>query len=63
MKLRVNKKEALRQMPYRIIHVGDKFAVENMYTKQKHGWTTEAKAHAQMRLLQMLLSKEKGRYE
>jgi hypothetical protein len=38
-------------MPYRIVGYKGQYAVENMDTGRKHGWTTLEKAKRQMRLL------------
>ena len=43
--------KAYDKMPYKIIAVGTKYAVQNMQTKHTHGFTTQANAKAQLRIL------------
>ena len=38
-------------MPLKVIRRGTEYAVKNMKTGKTHGFTTQAKAEAQMRLL------------
>lgn len=38
-------------MPYKIIRVGSKYAVQNAQTKHVHGFTTQSNAQAQLRIL------------
>lgn len=38
-------------MPYKIIKVGSKYAVQNPITKHVHGFTTQSNAEAQLRIL------------
>jgi len=37
--------------PYKTIKVGTKYAVQNTKTKHTHGFTTQANAKAQLRIL------------
>lgn len=45
-------------MPYAIIQRGKEYAVKSIDTGKLHGWTTKAKASAQLRLLETLYRKE-----
>lgn len=48
-------------MPYEVVHIGKKFAVKTTSGPNKghlHGLTTEKKAHAQERLLHMMMRKK-----
>ena len=38
-------------MPYSIIRVGTKYAVQNTKTKHTHGFTTQSNAKAQLRII------------
>ena len=49
-------------MPYSVVKVGSKYAVQNVKTKHTHGFTTQANAQAQLRILnQYDAMKRKGR--
>ena len=50
---------AIDTMPYQLIERAGKFAVKTKTTGKTHGFTTEKKAKAQMRLLEALA---KGEY-
>lgn len=48
-------------MPYSVVKVGTKYAVMNTKTKHTHGFTTQANAKAQLRILnQYDAMKKKG---
>ena len=49
-------------MPYALIRVGTKYAVQNKQTKHTHGFTTQANAKAQLRILEQYdaYKKKKG---
>ena len=49
-------------MPYALVSQGGKFAVKTIAgpnVGHTHGWTTKAKAQAQMRLLEALMKRGK----
>ena len=41
-------------MPYALVQKGSEYAVQNTLTGHTHGWTTEDKAKAQLRILEQL---------
>lgn len=43
--------KAYDKMPYKIVSVGTKYAVQNTQTKHTHGFTTQANAKAQLRII------------
>lgn len=48
-------------MPYRMIRVGTKYAVQNVDTKHVHGFTTQSNAEAQLRILKQYDNYKKGK--
>jgi len=45
-------------MPYKLVKQGNTYATQTLETGKTHGWTTKAKAEAQMRLLEGLMMGE-----
>lgn len=46
-------------MPYQVIKMNNKYAVENTRSGKLHGYTTKPKAEAQKRILDLITKKEK----